>query len=496
MTPRRLGLPILVVALLIVGLPTVAAAKDADSARKMELLASLPSGEEGARPVNSDMAFWGNLAYVGNYNGFRIIDISQPGAPQVRSDFRCFGPQGDPSVWDRDGNGAADLLITSVDRTMSGPACGASNLAHDDPTGWEGLRLFDVSDPAAPFQIGSVYQDCGSHTNTLLPDLERGRLLVLNSSYPLRPGPTCGPVNGPAAGRDPLHGVIQVVEIPLADPAAATEIAELPITYPGDADNTFTPSEHGLSAPGLVDGMRACHDLSVFVELGLVGAACAEQAQLWRIDPVSGLPDTTNPLWSIDRPNVDFWHSATFSWDGKVVVFSDESFGGGCPTVTTKKDLSTPDTADERIYQTGNTFFVDVATGALLSEYRIGRATPGDPEPYCSSHLGNVVPVPGRNLLVSAFYRGGTGIIDFTNPRKPREIAFHDQPNADAWSSYWYEPNPKPDDTTLTVYANDGVHVPNTGAGFQVFSAEVGPTRRAALGHLNPQVQERVLRSP
>ena len=40
--------------------------------------------------INSDLAFWGNLAYAGNYDGFRILNIS--GAqPQVVVDHKCRG---------------------------------------------------------------------------------------------------------------------------------------------------------------------------------------------------------------------------------------------------------------------------------------------------------------------------------------------------------------------------------------------------------------------
>lgn len=238
---------------------------------KAHLLAESPN----ATDANSDIAFWGNKAFVGNYDGFRIFDLSGP-TPVLLTDFRCFGPQNDLTVYDRDGNGEADLLFASVDRTLTGPQCGAVATAHDDPTGWEGIRVFDISNPSAPVMIAAVYQDCGSHTHTLLPQPERGRLLLLNSSYPLRPGPTCGPLRGPQAGRDPLHGVIQVVEVPLANPAAAHEIAELPISYPGDPDNRFVPAEHGLEGPDLVQGMRACHDIAVFLPSQLVAGACVE----------------------------------------------------------------------------------------------------------------------------------------------------------------------------------------------------------------------------
>lgn len=433
--------------------------------------------------INSDLAFWGDRAYAGNYDGFRIFDIGDPDSPRLVTDFRCFGPQNDLSVWDRDKDGRADLLIASVDRTLSGPNCGATAVAHDDPAGWEGLRLFDISDEGAPVQIGAVYQDCGSHTHTVIPGADS--LTVLSSSYPLRPGPTCGPVNGPAAGRDPLQGVIQVVEVPLANPAGAHEVAELPINYPGDADNRFTPSERGLSAPGLVDGMRACHDMTVSVERGLVAAACAEQLQLWRIG-ADGLPDTTNPVWVYDQRNVDFWHSATFSADGKVVNAIDESFGSGCPTTTT---LSSGE-----VVESGNMFFMRTDTGAKLSEFRMPRSDPADHiRQYCSAHLGIAVPMPGRDLLVNAWYSGGVDVIDFTNPRRPREIAYYDV-DGDNWSAYWYENGTPHPGSPLRIYASDGVENAAAGDGFQALSAAIRG-RRVGLDHLNPQTQEQLVKS-
>ena len=257
--------------------------------------------------TSSDIAFWGDLAYVGDYGGFRVFDISEP-TPKLVSNVRCYGPQGDPSVFDRDGDGKADTLTLSVDSVLSGPQCGAGpqgKIAGEYPAGaWEGLRVFDVSNPAAPVQVAAVYQDCGSHTNTLLPNPDGDSMYVLNSSYPLGDGPTCGPP-GVSKGRAVNHGVVQVVEIPFDNPAAAAELTELPIVYPGDADGVYKPvSDQGLT--GVLDNFLGCHDLSVFPAKGIVGAACAEQAQVWEIDAQTGLPDTANPRWVYDQPNVDF----------------------------------------------------------------------------------------------------------------------------------------------------------------------------------------------
>ncbi|MDQ3871209.1 MAG: hypothetical protein M3301_06305, partial [Chloroflexota bacterium] len=407
---RRLLRLLIPLAALAAFLPPAAAAQDIHSAN-MSLVFSAPNGS-GA--INSDIAFWGNRAYYGDYDGFRIFDISDPSAPTLLSDFTCVGPQNDPVVWQN------RLLLLAVDRTMTGPQCGATPTAqHGDPNGWEGVRIFDVSNPAAPSQIGAVYTDCGAHTITLHPAPAAGILHLYVSSYPLRPGPTCGTVNGPRVGRDPLHGVIQVLEVPLSNPAGTHEVAEPKIVYPGDPDNKFNWFEHGLApVPGAIEpSARACHDISVYVPLNLAVAACAEQAQAWRIRP-NGIPDTEHPLWVVDdradtngatgnpadqEVAVDFWHSATMSWDGKIVNFIDESFGEGCPTET---EITEPGAAG--MADTGRMFFYR-RTGARLSHFQIPRPEmpPAGVPNYCSAHLGNVVPAIGRYLLANAWYTGG-----------------------------------------------------------------------------------------
>ncbi len=471
-----------------------------------------PFSASNTHVTSSDIAFWGDYAYVGDYGGFRIFDISKP-KPKLVSDARCYGPQGDPSVFDRNGDGKADTLVLSVDSVLAGPNCGAAPVSKNVPDGeggfrypdgaWEGVRIFDVSNPAAPRQTGTVYQDCGSHTNTLLPAPGGDSMYVLNSSYPLGEGPTCGPL-GAKQGRKVNHGVVQVVEVPFADPAAAREVEELPVVYPGDADGTYKPvSEHGIAAP--LDDFLGCHDLSSFPGKGMVGAACGEQAQVWDIDEATGLPDTANPRWVHDQVNVDFWHSATFSWDGEVANFIDESFGDGCPTTTTK----TGGTDKLQTFKTGNMFFFDAGSGDLLSEFRNPRPSNdrlapegGDRLTYCSSHLGIPVPAKDRYLLVNAYYRGGSSVIDFSDPTAPKEIAFADLRGTNTWSAYTY-PRKSGRTGNIPVYSNDGLSR-NYGTasqpdfreaayGFMRFQADIGRTDLVGFDRLNPQLQERVI---
>jgi hypothetical protein len=477
---------------------------------RFSFIANFQTDQNPFNPANrhvtsSDIAFWGDHAYVGDYGGFRIFDVSEP-TPELVSNVRCYGPQGDPSVFDTDADGNADTLVLSVDQVLTGPQCGAGPAAKVSgqwPAGaWEGVRVFDISNPGAPVQIATVYQDCGSHTNTLLPNPDGDSMYVLNSSYPLGDGPTCGPP-AVAHGRAVNHGVVQVVEVPFDDPAAAAELTELPVVYPGDADGVYRPaSEQGLA--GVLDNFLGCHDLSVFPARGIVGAACGEQAQVWEIDPQSGLPDTANPRWVYDQPNVDFWHSATFSWDGKVANFIDESFGDGCPTTTTKTG-GLP--GGPRVFQTGNMFFFDTESGELFSEYRIERGTNGDPldpnDPnrltYCSSHLGIPVPAKDRYLLVNAYYRGGSSVIEFSNPSKPKEIAYADLHGTNTWSAYTY-PRTSGKRHTIPVYSNDGLsrnygggRFPEAAYGFMRFQSDVGNTDLVGLDRLNPQLQETLI---
>lgn len=468
--------------------------------------AANPFNAANTNVTSSDIAFWGDHAYVGDYGGFRIFDVSEP-VPELVSDVRCYGPQGDPSVFDRNGDGSADTLVLSVDAVLAGPDCGAGPVSKSTETGrypdgaWEGLRIFDISDPAAPAQVATVYQDCGSHTNTLLPAPGGDSVYVLNSSYPLGEGPSCGPL-GEQAGRAVNHGVVQVVEVPFGDPAAASELTELPVVYPGDADGVYRPvSEQGLHAP--LDNFVGCHDLSAFPGRGMVGAACGEQAQVWTIDATTGLPDTQNPRWVHDQPNVDFWHSATFSWDGRIANFIDESFGDGCPTTTTKTGGVS---AEPQVFESGNMFFFDATSGELLSEYRNPRPTNDEVSPdknqYCSSHLGIPVPAKDRYLLVNAYYRGGSSVIDFTDPTAPREVAFADMDGTNTWSAYTY-PRQSGRHRTIPVYSNDGLsrnygtaaapNYPEAAYGFMRFEAEVGRIKLVGFDRLNPQLQERVI---
>jgi hypothetical protein len=521
-----------VLALALQPLPA-GASHNADRHKGMDLLFTSPNSA-----VNSDLAFWGNHAFIGYYRsdvpvgGFRIFDISNPAGPRLLRDFACDGLQADPIVWDRNGNGIADLLMLAVDRTMAGPECGAARAAHNDPNGWEGVRVFTMSDdPANPFaeirQVKAVYTDCGAHTITLWPGevAKTNKLLVYVSSYPLRPGPTCGsipfapggpapyqntvnPYDGdPGSPASPLHRVIQVVEVPLSDPSQSKEMSVQPeISYPGDPDGIMDWTEKGLVAPGVLEPAAvACHDIVVHVHERMAGAACAEQGQVWEIDE-NGIPDTAHPMMvgddkvssggSGDIPGaVDFFHSVMFNNDGTVVNWVDESFGAGCPPMTTYQPR--PWNPAGGTHKTGKMFFSDLATGAFLSEFQVGDLRPDSaPTAYCSAHMGMAVMGIQRDLLVNAWYTGGVNVIDFSKPTRLKEIAYYDIAGAgpqgsDNWSAYPYTGPTFRNGPGIPVYASDGVHTPNSARGMEVFRTLVEkPGSGGIVDHLNPQTMD------
>jgi hypothetical protein len=485
----------------------------------------------GNLATNSDLAFWGDYAFVGYYTGgagfppgtgprggVRIFDISDPASPQLVRDFACDGAQNDPILWDRNGNGVPDLLLLAVDTTMASPNCGAARVAGGTPTGWEGVRVFTMSDdPANPFQtitpVDMQYADCGAHTITawtgFAEDETNPRLIVYISSYPLGAGPTCGDTEfantanpydeDPPTG--PLHSVIQVLSVPLNNPAATTEIASPEISYPGDPDGRMEWSEKGLPSPPFEPAAVACHDIVVHMEHNLAGGACAEQGQVWEIDPNTGIPDTQDPI-SIGDDEVssggtgqfpgaiDFFHSVMFDNEAEVVNWVDESFGSGCPTRTTYSPRPWNPTGGN--HKTGRMFFSDLE-GNFLSEFHVGDLRPSTAAgEYCSAHMGMAMMNIQKDLLVNAWYSGGVDVIDFTQADRLKEVAHYDPDRiSGTWSAYPYLGPQYPTGPGIPVYASDGVLSNGNARGMVVYRTLLQKPGQAQLvDHLNPQTMD------
>jgi len=240
--------------------------------QNVKLLSNVP---RSSAATQSDLAFFGKYAVAGNYAGFRILDVSDPEAPQVVTNFACNGPQSDVSVM-------GNLLFQSVDSPQSSGACNSTTVTASTPGMFEGVRVFDITDITAPVHVTSIATDCGSHTHTLLPEPENDRAIIYVSSYPLG-----GAALGPNCSMP--HDAVSIIEVPTSDPAAATVTK-----YHLDAATEFATYLGAFT-------FRACHDISVFKELDLAAAACLSESQVWDIsDPLAPVF-----MWRFDDPAVN-----------------------------------------------------------------------------------------------------------------------------------------------------------------------------------------------
>jgi hypothetical protein len=412
-----------------------------------EMVGSVVRGKPLETYRNSDLAFWGRLAYAGHYEGFQIIDVANPRKPEVLSDFACPGSQHDVSVWQ-------NLLFVSVESPRESADCDSEPMA----PGFEGIRIFDVSNPRSPALIAGVPTDCGSHTHTLVPDMRNRRVLLYVASYTSSPlaespyGNVCARYE--ADGVTPAHNKISVVEVPLRNPGTASVVSE----------PRFEQKPYRTDWTG-------CHDITVFPEKEIAGAACMGEGQIWDISD----PEHPETIGRVFNPNVEFWHSATFSQDGRRVIFGDEA-GGGTQARCRAQDADT----------LGALWFYDVRRIDSLEEdvveprssWKVPRdqekLTPEQPrEPNCTMHNFNTLPTKKGDVLVSSAYAAGTTMVDFSSVSDPDEVGHLDPEGANTWSSYWYNGH---------IFTNDG------GRGVDILKVSSKATKGARhLPFSNPQ---------
>ncbi len=405
--------------------------------------------------LNSDLAFQGKYAFAGNYNGFTVYDISKPAKPKTVAQVVCAGAQNDVSVYD-------DVLILSTDSSRSDSSCESTAQSATIKDSWEGIKVFDISDPRRPEYVAAVETPCGSHTHTLAPGKSKGAkgkgkvddLYVYVSSYaPNAAFPDCQP---------PLDS-ISVVKVPLKKPSTARMISQ-PVLFP----------DGGNPAGGYSRETSGCHDLTAYPSKDIMAGARMGDGILLDIEDREKPKVTENVR---DTENFAFWHSATFNNDGTKVVFTDELGGGGAPTCN-------PTVGDTK----GANGIYDITRSGDLefkSYYKIPR-TQANTE-NCVAHNGSLVPVKGKDIMVQAWYQGGWSMYDFTDSANPKEIAWHDRGPNDAerlvvggpWSTYYYNGH---------IYSNE------IQRGFEVFRVDdrrIKGAERVRFKELNPQSQPR-----
>ncbi len=380
---------------------------------------------------NTDMAFSGNLLVVGNYHGFNIYTLSDDPEPELISSVVCPGGQGDVSI-------VGDLLVMSVEQTRGRVDCGRQGIAEEvSEERFRGLRIFDISDPRRPLQVGQVQTCRGSHTHSVVsgPDAD-GKIVVYNSgTASIRKGEELEGCVGAVAGdnRTALFR-IDVIEIPVDNPGEA-RIVDSPTVFADDETGQIAGlwqgGDHGEETQRSARTDH-CHDITVFPEMQIAAGACSGNGVIFDISD----PYKPKRMDAVVDEKFAYWHSATFNNDGTKVLFTDEWGGGSRPRCR----------ASDPMDWGANAIF-DIVDGKLEFRSYFKIPAPQSEEENCVAHNGSIVPVPGRDIFIQSWYQGGVSLIDFTDSANVVEIGYFDRGPIHEeklvlggyWSSYWYD---------------------------------------------------------
>jgi uncharacterized protein (DUF305 family) len=381
--------------------------------------------------INTDIAFAGDVMVVGSYHGFNVFKLQEDGIPELLSSVVCPGGQGDVSIVD-------NLLFMSVEQTRGRLDCGLEGVTGEvSDERFRGLRIFDISDLERPVQVGAVQTCRGSHTHSVVAGPgEDGKIVVYNSgTSTVRDEEEMEGCIGEVPGdeRTALFR-IDVIEIPVDDPASA-RIVDSPAVFADPDQGTIAGLwRGGHEGEDTQETSRTdqCHDITVFPELDIAAGACSGNGIIFDIaDPLK--PQRIDAVFD---KGFAYWHSATFNNDGTKVLFTDEWGGGTRARCRTYDPLTW---GADAIYD-----IVD-----LKLEFRgyFKMPAPQLEQENCVAHNGSIIPVPGRDIFVQAWYQGGVSVVDFTDSANPVEIAYFDRGPMHAeemvfggyWSTYWYD---------------------------------------------------------
>jgi len=405
-----------------------------------------------------------------------------------------------------------NLLFVSGEGTGARIDCGAEPVKDTvSKERLRGLRIFDISDINNPKNVGNVQTCRGSHTHTVLvdpKDPDNVYVYISGSAGIRSPNELAGCVRL-TPDKDPNSALfrIEVIKVPLAHPEQAAIVSSprifnnlvaparhgeapediaanakavaaakasggftgvifgtervLPARMINPMLDSIVKARNGTGAPTAADsaalraalpemiarmtgegpsgngprpGPTQCHDITVYPAVGLAGGACEGYGFLLDIR------DPAHPVRidAVSDSNFSYWHSATFNNDATKILFSDEWGGGGQPKCR----------ASDRHEWGADAIFTIVDGKMQFQNYYKMPAAQTQFE-NCVAHNGSLIPIPGRDVMVQAWYQGGISVFDWTDPQHPREIAFFDRGPSDStrmaaggsWSAYWYNGN-------------------------------------------------------
>jgi hypothetical protein len=405
------------------------------------------------RLVNSDLAFSSHYVIQGNYSGYQIWDIANPGRPTLTTAYVCPGSQSDVSVY-------RNLMFVSGEATTGRIDCGMQGVPDTvSAARLRGIRVFDISDIANPKYVTNVQTCRGSHTHTVVhdPNDDANVYIYVSGSAGVRPSAELAGCSSGLPDQDPNTALfrIEVIRVPLAHPeqaaivssprifddlTAVTRHAETPADVQAAAaaraaraaaggPSRQRPAGGAFAGSGM--GPTQCHDITVYPAIGLAGGACGGYGLLLDIH------DVAHPrrISAAADSNMSFWHSATFNNDGTKILFSDEWGGGSQPRCRA---------TDKMEWGADAIFTLTDGQMTFHSYYKMPAAQTSFEN--CVAHNGSLIPIPGRDIMVQAWYQGGISVFDWTDAAHPKEIAYFDRGPMDStkfvdagyWSAYWY----------------------------------------------------------
>lgn len=512
----------------------------------MRLVSTTPPAPQFVGVTNSDLAFTGPYAIQGNYNGFMVWDISNPAQPVLATSFLCPASQSDVSVY-------RNLLFVSGEGLGGRLDCGTQGVRGAvSPDRLRGIRIFDISDIRNPRYIANVQTCRGSHTHTVVesPSDTQNVYIYVSGSAPVRPAAELPGCVAAMPEQDSATALfrIEVIRVPLANPAAAAivssprifyelaapprhglapedraaleqarragafvvEIEGEPVQVPGRFVATLLDSvvraRGGTGAPTGADSAALREALPQIVArmLGQRGPGRGPtQCHDITVYPAVGLAggacegygllldirDPVNPvrIGAVADSNFSYWHSATFSNDGTKVLFTDEWGGGGQPKCRA---------SDPREWGANAIFTIENRQMRFRSYYKL--PAPQTSLENCVAHNGSLIPIPGRDVMVQGWYQGGISVFDWTDPSRPFEIAFFDRGPVDStrmgsagsWSVYWYN------GAIVSSEIARGLDILELTPSEFLTANEIEAARTVRLDYLNAQGQPRFVWPP
>ncbi len=504
--------------------------------------------------TNSDLAFTGKYVIQGNYHGFQVWDASNPAKPVLTIGYVCPASQNDVSVYKHLLFVSAEGMGGRLDCGAQGVR---DSVSADRIRGIRIFDITDIAHPKFVGGVQTC-RGSHTHTVVIDPnDSENVYVYVSGSAQVRSPNELAG-CSRMAPQADPNSALfrIEVIKVPLAHPeqakivssprifAGLTEAAShgeapedvaeaartaaearakggftamiegmeyvIPPRYTQPMLDSIVKARQGTGAPaaadsaalraalqGIVDAMVSpapppgtppgarpgpsqCHDITVYPALGLAGGACGGYGLLLDIR------DVVNPrrIDAVADSNFAYWHSATFSHDGTKILFTDEWGGGGAPKC---RATDKPEWGADAIFTLADNRMT------FGSYYKLPAAQ--TQLENCVAHNGSLIPVPGRDIMVQAWYQGGISVFDWTDAAHPKEIAFFDRGPADStemgdagsWSAYWY---------------NGYIYSSEIGRGLDVFELvpsgllsrnEIEAAKLVRLDHFNAQSQPQIV---